>query len=462
MLTSTLENIPDELFLSITACLMSHELASLMRTCRRFNALIEHILWTDIELHEQGFHESSMELDDPPPFIPPSQRRYHRKQSWGWGQGAQHKAGKLFCLLQQLHVEDPNRMQELAKRVRNLCTVIEPQTRPRDDINIQIWQLLPFFTNLETLELHGNSYYSSKHEKTTPEFTAAPLKLRFAKLFGYIPKSVARWVLRGGASLERLELGMLDRPISTNDSSKPEFSPLPEETLAGPDDEDYDWGSLDGESVIPRPQSNFLPDPSEYTLSSVKHMYLCQPSPGDYSRAARDYTWSTRAEDACLSDWRSMLLATGPTLETLVLEQRPAAAYIENDCLSEVEFLRTDTGGSGNGPLVRMVERLIYNKVLPELKKVYLYGMVVGEDLSGRPSEGVPAGRLMRLLEANGVQCEARLGKWCFFDDDPGWTQWARWHGTDDQDDEDDDEEEDEDDNDIESKMKWHDLLASV
>ncbi|KAK7408950.1 hypothetical protein QQX98_008894 [Neonectria punicea] len=363
----------------------------LMRTCKRFNALVEPILWTDIELHEQGFHESSWELNDPPPFIPTSQRRYHRRQPWGRGQGARDKAAKLFLVLQLLHDEDLNRMQELAKRVKNLCTVIQPDTGPWDEVKqqrqdvIQIWQLLPFFTNLETLELHGDNYYSSESEKMTPEFTAPPLNTPIGQVF----------------------------------------------------------------------------------TGSLKHLYLCQPSPGEYSGFGTDYSWSTRSEAACLSDWPNLLQATGSTLETLVLEQRPAAAYIENDGVTELQFLRNDTSGSGNRPLVHMVKRLIQNEELPGLKKVYLHGMVVGEKWNGRPSTTVPAGGLMRILETRAVQCEARLGQWCFFDHGPGYTRWASWNGADDDDDDEgeedgEDEKEKEEEEDSEAKMKWHTLLASV
>ncbi|KPM41890.1 hypothetical protein AK830_g4646 [Neonectria ditissima] len=461
--TPSLVTLPDELFLAITSCLTPHELARLMRTCKRFNALVEPIFWTNIELHEVGFHESSAELKEPPPFIPVSERLYHRKQPWGSGQGAQVKAEKLFLLLQLLHDEDFDRMQELTKRVRNLCTVIEPGIGPWDEVKqerkdvIQIWQLLQFFTNLETLELHGDHYYSEEYELDTPEFTAPPLNLRFAKLFGYIPKSVARWVIRAGDSLERLELGMLDRPISTSRSSEPNFSPLPEENLAEPDDEYSDWGSLREETVIPRPQSGFLPDVGQLSLSRVKHLSFCQPSPGDGSSI--DYSWSSRAEDACLDDWQGLIQAAGPTLETLVLEQRPAAEYIEQDGVSELEYLRRDSG-SGNGPLVGMVMSLVANNVLPELKKVYLYGMVAGEDVNRRPSEDFSAGRLMTLLEARKIQCEARLGQWCPFDDSPGYAFWASWDGEESEDDYED--EEDEEYEDEESKMKWNTLLASV
>ncbi|KAF7552410.1 hypothetical protein G7Z17_g4363 [Cylindrodendrum hubeiense] len=452
------EILPDELLLCVTSWLTPHELARLMRTCKRFNALVEPLLWTDIELHEAGFHESHQELKDPPPLIPTYRRAYHRKQGWGCGQGARDKAAKFFTVLQILHDEDPSRLQELTRRVRNLCSVAQPELKPWDEANgkwlgaVQIWQLLPYFTNLETLELHGDNYYSSKYEEATPEFTMPPLNLRFAKLFGYIPRSVARWVLRGGGTIERLELGMLDRPISTYGTSEPEFPPLPEENLAESDDDESYYGSLCDEAIVPRPQSGFLPEASECDLPRVKHLYLCQPSEGNYETTAGDYSWSKRAEKACLADWRKIIQMAGQTLETLVLEQRPGAQYNESRIVTEAEFIRTDISGVGNTALVLMVEELIKDEELPELKKVYLYGMTVDEDSEGRPSANVPAGRFMTLLDSQAVQCEARLGQWCYFDYGPGCTNWARWDGSDDE-----DEEEDE-----EPKMKWSTLLASV
>ncbi|KAF4472209.1 hypothetical protein FALBO_881 [Fusarium albosuccineum] len=451
------DSVPTEIVAVITSYCDFDALVQLSLTCKRINAIVEPCLWSDIELHELGFHESSAEIKVPPPFRLPSQRGYHYGGRQNWPQNTELKAERLFMMLQTLHTRDQNQLKKLASRVKNLCTVINPHWLPDGFVVnnvISPYHLLPYFTNLETLEFHGDwDGGRDGQEINMPDIEAPPLaKLRFAKLFAYIPRPVAAYILRSGATLERLELGMLDRPISSSDFDDPFCLPLPEENLG--DEDDPDWGSLSGDSVIPRPLGGFLPN-DPLSLPKLKHLYLCQTSDcGNIN--VREYTWSTRAERASLDSWRELLLASSQTLETLVLEQRLGAEQGEMDACTEMEYLQYYTDGDENKTLVAMLEGIVFEQgAFPELRQVFLNGIAASFGSEGDPSESAPGTRFMRRLKEHNIRCEARRGKWCSFDSSYGSTFWADWTGFWTLDDW--DKEEDDDDG-----PRWDTVLASV
>ncbi|KAI9166390.1 hypothetical protein HJFPF1_02491 [Paramyrothecium foliicola] len=458
----SLGTLPSEIFFSIACCLPTHDLAQLSYTCKSLSRLVEPLIWTDIELHEAGYHESRRELDSPAPFRSPGDRAYHTKQCSSYhGLDADRKAGNFFTMLQLLHKNDIGRLKAVAGRVKHLCTVMKPFLKPYDRGTrqvilpdaISVWNLLPFFSNLETLELHGFSFDGQEHDELS---TAPPLEyLRFAKLWAFIPRTVAAWVLRAGLTLERLEIGMLDRPIGDHG---PYSRPLPEENLADGDDES-DYGSLGEESVIPRPLGGFLPSSGNHRedqllLPKLKHMHLCQPAQS--SSDTLEYSWSSRAEAACFADWKKLLVASSKTLETLVLDQRPGAGYIEADGLSETEFMLEHRGDHRS--LIKMVEKtMLESQAFDHLKKVYLYGLDVGVNERGAFSHETPSSKFMQSLKSSGIHSEARLGTWCFYEEFEGSVHWANWNADDDS----DDEEEDEDDEDGQGpRIKWDTMLA--
>ncbi|KAM0352990.1 hypothetical protein ACHAPU_001875 [Fusarium lateritium] len=471
----SLETLPVELHLRILSHLTPNDLAKSARTCKRLSDIAIPLIWNDIDLHEVGYHESKHELNVPPPMRDPERRPYHSKQRWSHGQGAAMKAKAFFTILQAkafftilqaTHIKDPQRLGQLARRVRHLCTAVSPTWRPRtEDYKIihpdaiQVWHLLPYFSNLETLELHGSSYSSQKQEEQVSDISGPTPRLRFVKLWGYMPRAVPAWILRAGETLERLELGMLDRPISTNLSNAPVFTPLPHEKTTTNTDTEHDddsdsdpedWGSLSGEAVIPRPLGGYLSlfDNNDPVLTKLKHLYLCQPAESDYYHHS-DYAWSKRAESACYGDWRRILQACLGTLETLVLEQRPAAEYIENDGKTELEWMTERTTVRASETLRKMTREVLTGGESLALRRVYFYGMWVGAE-----------DHLRAFLEAKGIQCEARLGQWCFFNGGPGTTSWSDWDAAYDSEEEhDDDDDEDSEEEEKEEKMRWDSLL---
>ncbi|KPM46218.1 hypothetical protein AK830_g273 [Neonectria ditissima] len=455
---ASLETFPNELVVLIADLLSFDDLAHLCRTCTRMSTIVGPRIWNSIEFHTVTYHMSSAELNEPPPFMPISQQAYHSTSGRRRGQVQQAKAEMFVNTLQECHANDQNRLRELCSRVKNVCTGVDCMwgRRGAGEERILVWHLLPYFTDLETLELHGDCLNEQSCEQIMGGIVGAPLpRLRFAKLFAYIPREVARWVLKSGPSLERLELGLLDRPISSCVGGLPKFKPLVEEKL-DPDsdndsnDDESDFGSLNGEAVIPRPLGCLFTDNLEPNLPRLRVMYLLSTTASPKQQGTVEYTWSTRAQEASLSDWRRLLLACSGTLETLVLEQRPGADLFETDEICEQDYPRLNQDGSINRELVHLVQRLLGEKdALPALQRVYLYGFAVGENGAGRPSDTAYGGQLMLDLERHGLRCEARLGKWCLFDSGPGYVFWCDW----------DDENVRDDDEDMQT---WDTLLAQV
>ncbi|KAI1015801.1 hypothetical protein LB503_013609 [Fusarium chuoi] len=414
---ASLDSLPCEILLQIICDSSPQELCCLSYTCKRLASIAGGCLWSDIKLHENGFHESSAELSEPSPYKSPN-RFYHDSKRDGWQSDISERAKSLFTMLQALHAHDKGRLREVAGRVKSLCTVIEPGWKPDDGSvaePVSVWNLLPYFKNLEYLELHGA--YKESHYRESDEIREKPmLKLRFAKFFAYIPRHVATYVLRSHKTLKRLELGMLDRPLTNTVG------------ISEQDIENYgQWGHRP-KAVIPRPLGHFIPE-GRFSFSGLRHLYLCSPchSRGDYFN--QHNSWSTCAELDCLEAWKRLILASSRTLETLVIEHRPAAGIEENEGFSEDEFLSTGKTGTGNKALVDDIGHIILDKAkLPRLKRVYLYGFVAGRS-SDTSSVETPGDWLMHGLGAKEVTCEARRGKWCLFDQDSGETNWAKWTG---------------------------------
>ncbi|RMJ08474.1 hypothetical protein CDV36_011912 [Fusarium kuroshium] len=410
----SLDTSPVDVIIEIITYLSPHDLVQLTRTSKRIHEITTLSLWKNIELHNSGYHESSSELDCPPPFVSPSKRSY---LSPGLSDRYENRHSTLF--FQQLNdtkSRNEKRFIEVASRVKSLCAVVGWNDR-------HIWHLLPSFTNLEVLELHGQ-YYPFDIEIRGPPLE----RLRFIKLFAYIPPAAAKWILSSTKALERLELGLLDRPVSNIQAEHPAHWPLPEEKV-GENENCVDYGSLDGEWVIPRPLGCVFTQ-MEMALSNLTHLYLCQPCQNDPSTADQVYRWSSRAEAAALADWRRLLLASSKTLETLVLEQRPGAEELERDIYGEVCFLLNNKLGTGNRALVEMLEEILFQDgAFPSLRRVYLYGFAVGKDFALRPSKKTPGGRFMRRLKKRDVSCEARLGRWTEFEGVNNETSWAEWDG---------------------------------
>ncbi|KAF5577520.1 hypothetical protein FPCIR_12056 [Fusarium pseudocircinatum] len=414
---ASLDSLPCEILLQIIRDSSPQELCRLSYTCKRLASIGGGCLWRDIELHEKGYRESGAELNEPIPCKSPD-RFYHDSKRDGWQSDISERAKGLFTMLQVLYAHDEGRLREVAGRVKSLCTVIEPEWKPDESSvaePVSVWKLLPYFKNLEYLELHGS--YGTSDYGELEEIREEPLrKLRFAKLFSYIPRSVATYVLQSHVTLERLELGMLDQPLPN--------------TIGVTEQDAGNHGQWEHQpkGVIPRPLGHFTPN-GRFSFLTLRHLYLCSPcnSRGDYFN--QHNSWSTCAERESLESWKRLILGCSQTLETLVIEHRPAAGIEDNEGFSEDEFLSTGKTGAANRALIDTIRDIIIHKEkLPRLKRVYLYGFVAGRSYSTLSAE-TPGDWLMHGLGGREVTCEARRGKWCLFDQDSGETNWAKWTG---------------------------------
>lgn len=191
-------------------------------------------------------------------------------------------------------------------------------------------------------------------------------------------------------------------------------------------------------------------------MPNLKHLSLHQPYGKDYQGHGLYHRWSKPAEEAYLTDWRRIIWASNQTLETLVLEQQPGAER-ETDDDEEVRFLLEDKDGLQSQSLLEMVEQLLAHEgSFPELRRVFLYGIAVGEESGGKPSHCTPGGRFMQFLERRGgISCEARLGKWCQFDYADGTAFAPNWTGE-------DDEYREEYEEETGLGIKWDTVLASI
>ncbi|KAH6993000.1 hypothetical protein EDB82DRAFT_426420 [Fusarium venenatum] len=417
---ASLDSLPSEILLQIFHQSPPQELCRLSFVCKRLGFIASSCLWRDIELHERGYHESSAEITHSPPYRT-APRHYNDSSRRGWQSDICIRAEKLFALLQSLHAHDEARLKQLASRVRSLCTVIEPSWQSEVDRlshPISIWNILPYFTRLESLELHGSSVALRHGNVDLHLRDAQPLaNLKFARLFAYIPRYVATYVLRSNASLERLELGMLDAP-----------------KLGGVGIDSVDNLNFDGQNtymtgVIPRSLGGFFSDCSP-SFRNLRYLHLCQPcnSRGDYFNQMN--AWSACAEKTALKSWENILIASRQSLETLVIDQRPGAGVEDNEGFSEEEFLNSGTSGIGNKAFIDSIGSMLTSESdLPRLSQVYLYGFIVRSPLRRMPSEETPGDTFLHDLERRGVRCEARRGKWCLFDQESGTASWAKWNG---------------------------------
>ncbi|GKU22864.1 unnamed protein product [Fusarium langsethiae] len=415
---TTLDSLLSEIILQIFRDSSPQEFCRLSFTCKILGLIASSCLWSDIELHEKGYHESSAEIAHPPSYRT-APRPYNDSSTCGRQSDISRRAETLFKLLQSLHVRDEARLKQLTGRVRSLCTVIEPSWQfevNRSANPTSMWSILPYFTRLEALELHGGSNTLNNANNGFRLRDARPLaNLKFAKLSAYIPQDVATYVLRSNTSLERLELGMLDDPRSG---------------VVGIDSADnLNFGGREIGGVIPRPLGSFFFDCSP-RFRNLKYLHLCQPcnSRGDYFNQIN--AWSACADSATLESWKNLLAASFQSLETLVLDQRPGAGVEDNEGFSEEEFLNTGSSGLGNKALIDSLGSMLTSESkLPRLSQVYLYGFIVRSHLRRRPSGETPGDTLLHGLARRGVKCEARRGKWCLFDQESGTTSWAKWNG---------------------------------
>ncbi|KAJ4002850.1 hypothetical protein NW752_012382 [Fusarium irregulare] len=328
-------------------------------------------------------------------------------------------------MLQDLLVENVERLIQLCARIKSICTAVE--------LDIDSWRFLPYFINIKTLELYGDSSYRCQEAHKPFDPYAAPLtKLHYVKLDGTMPKPIVAWGLSSCSNVEWLELALLDRPISSRETVEDDFPRLPEDLYSPPEYPTY--GRLTQWAAIPQPLSNFMPcqkDGTSLMLPRLRHLQLCQSSHSNLSMRMVDYFWSTTAEVAAHKDWETILVSSCATLETLVIEQRIGIEHGDGAVDDADGFFRHDQDGLGSERLMNTLEKVMTETEFTALRRVYLKGIVVGSEKRGTPIGDVPGGRFMRFLEEMGIECEARLGEGLWFHGEDGLGPSAEWHFSD-------------------------------
>ncbi|KAG8668264.1 hypothetical protein FPOAC2_07554 [Fusarium poae] len=415
---------PDEIVSIIINNASAHELAQLSRTSKRLNRLTEPLLWTNIEFHHQSFHLLS-DSRHPSPKTPAVQRFYCGEPDSEYSGAC--KAEGFFNMLQDLLHENVDRLKQLCARVESICTALS--------LDMNCWQFLPYFINITSLELYGDPWdrYRGGHRPFDIPATLLT-KLHYVRLDGEIPRHIVAWILSSCASVERLELALLDTGITTEETIEDDFPRFPEDIFTPPEYPEY--GRLSGWAAIPRPLSNFLPCPEDWMslkLPRLRHLHLCQPSQSNLSQRMVSYFWSTTAEVAAHRDWEKILQASCATLETLVVEQRIGMEHGDGACGEADYFFRKDQDGLGSELLTNMLKRVMTERQSPALKRFYLRGIIVGSKTRGEPIGDVPGGRFMRFLERKGIECEARFGEGLWFHGKEGLGPSPDWYSRDDE-----------------------------
>lgn len=353
--------------------------------------------------------------------------------------------------------------------------------------------------NLEILELHAE--WPGAQYEPTPFDGNLPIlsRLRFAKLFGYIPQDFARYVILGSAlTLERLELGLLDRPVSQYwRKNQGANCPLPSERVDrgmsvdhrfsqsvgadgevedsgdfdrdNEDDGDHssnadsngnsdrnssaDYGSLNGEDsetldyLAPRPLGVLIPNASSsasgsgrqlfVTFPKLKHLYLCKPVEGEVGNSIYQVLYSSRARMACACDWSLLLCGAKEMLETLVLEHRTCVVAPEEIFVPSAHMIKHYSDGWDESYFVDMIVPILFSERggFERLRRISLYGIFVGENSSMKERN-----ELVALCQRKNIQCEGHIGTICEFQIHNGLSWWVN-RGDDDEEEQDDDSE---------------------
>lgn len=218
---SSICDLPPELLLNIATQLRHHDLSHLVCVSKRFHALVERLIWRDIELH--ACHKSPskqrlcmLPLEPRDPGAMDSLRKSDEDAAW--------TTGKFLCTCNNLRTKNCKRWRRLAPTVRSLCLTVDGlgnhewgpagYMRGIEDNTLNAWNVLLEFPNIERLEVIATdwSQYDNPDSDWIPIYNpgAALSTIKHLRLRGYIP---AQWLdtIRA-TNIEWLDYGVLDLP----------------------------------------------------------------------------------------------------------------------------------------------------------------------------------------------------------------------------------------------------------
>ncbi|KAJ7252376.1 hypothetical protein B0H12DRAFT_1118026 [Mycena haematopus] len=443
-----LGSLANELRTHICSFQDHHDLTVLMQANKSLSSLIEPMLYSQVELHQPGYHEHYQypsELN----VTPREQRNYRDSgnnpefdgfNNWD----AAEKAFRFMKLFEDTAESDGGhpraRREALAEHVRLLC--MDFSLDYDDEHLVDPLGIIPCFRNLRHLELVMKwPWKYSVWDAAVQAFVAkshSPLNnLRTLRLRGYVPKEFVQYLCKGTTGITDLELAVLDRPIGSSlcydrMNPPPGWKGIKSEVDGdawldgeGSDDtEDSDAENFDNEECIaPRALAALLDDVDlAKQFPCLTRLRLCRPVESE-REGVRDVFVSVPSDVAILKEWAALIRATRGTLEHLILDQRPFAEDIEQDSTGDEEFLRLYSYGPGYDRFVKhALPALLEDGVeWPNLKHVHLHGFDVppeGDDMN------LDAQRLRAILDAHfkplGVDVRSDLGRRMIYTEDSG------------------------------------------
>lgn len=470
--TTTLGTLPTEIKTTICDFLDHDALTPLMCVDKAWHQLIEPMIWTAVELHRPGFH-ASYRYPDAADFQCCNMPLGHLATDWvaehyqDWysedgvcvematrfistftgGRRIEEDAGRETGTL-------ADRYYRLAGMVRHLCLTVDLRFDDDDhhshpDWQNDCWSVFYHFRNLEHLEIVGRDPYPANWRPPPaalfPRGQGLP-KLHSLRLRGHLPRGFVRYICELAApNLVDLELAILDKAVdgrAERDDSQEDDCVDSNEDEEDEDGEDFSLFN----GVAPRPLACLTQPGSGGDMSlsfpRLARLYLCKPtsSSRDIDDPADPLAWGTpfvsiRSDTALLREWAHLLRRTSPSLEHLILDQRPALSELGLDSTGGDEFLAIYPYGPGYD---RFVEHVLVPVLLdediawPRLRTIRLYGFDVPEELNGfwrsswprptgpQPGENRLLSRVRERFDPLGVDVGSSLGRGMAFRSDGG------------------------------------------
>ena len=378
---ATLVGLPTTIFSRLCLFSSCSDLVCLIRTCKVLRSVFEPILWSRVEWLPCTAHETSTiaRSRDGTILHRPQYQMIETTRPDQLLERCQLAAQSWFNKLSQLHSKAPSRTQELCAHTRFLSAPIgnlsKGVQRPDD---VCAYATLSYFSNLVVLELTVDWQPHKSSTFSVPAPGAFP-KLSRIKLYGYVPQQLVQCILSDSSPLQDIDIGLLDEPIPGEEyASRRLGSPVTDDVQQN--NLDVDDLMLFPDNVAPRPLVWF-PDAGT-SFPFLSYLRLCRPTEMDPS----EFVWgrihhSVRAEVACLEGWARLLEVVSPTIQHLVLDQRPVAHEDALEGGSSDEFMRFYSQPSSRRSL-DMLGRLLREVEFPCLSRIDLAGVLTKEPLS--------------------------------------------------------------------------------
>ncbi|KAF7374614.1 hypothetical protein MSAN_00346000 [Mycena sanguinolenta] len=422
-----LDSLPEELQTHICSFYYHHELTVLMRVNNSLRCLIEPMLYSQVELHSQGYHEHYRYLSEVD-IIPDERRNYCCEDppdcEYCHDSDATLRASFFMKLFEDSDESDCHpraRREALAEHVQFLCLHFYV-----DEIIVDPLGIFACFQNLGHLELEMDWPTNETWDTAVRTFMAksrAPLdNLRTLRLCRYVPKEFVQYLCRGTTEITDLELALLDRPIDRDDDA----SDL--ENFEHPDYTPRALAALSGAVDITK------------QFPCLTRLRLCRPIELRNEGLQGDLV-STVSDTAILKEWATLIRATRGTLEHLILDQHDFAEGTEpdSDSSSDRDYPVDHAYGPSYDRFVEHALPALLEDVpgaeWPCLKSVHLHGFDVP------PQDDLDIGQPQRLLgviglrfEPLGVDVRSDLGRWILYAHSDGVVRLggSRWDSEDD------------------------------